>query len=273
MKFTLFILLATILMLSSCSDNLTSESLESNDNFVNETENLSYSNIFNQFEDLEKNNTDISDTDFLKLVELMELENPTFQETENALVQTERLTANDKMRLYVQLGENELIRLENEGFDISEDKEVFQKVMQAVSLANEHSLKENGIGFYDLNSDLQSEYLNSTFDDSEGRYKSSCPVESFPKGLYGVSANRYYSAYKTNGVKNNSGEWFCDTKIWFKGYGYAWASTSSRVSNFIVGAYGGILNSQNKRHLIAGIKMYSYGVYPSTLKRHLKLAY
>ena len=39
--------------------------------------------------------------------------------------------------------------------------------------------------------------------------------------LFGVSSNRYYSAYKKSKVKNDSGECVCDNKIWFGVLGYA----------------------------------------------------
>jgi len=119
------------------------------------------------------NKIDLGTTEFLRLVELLEVENPSFQQTENVLIQAEHHTANDKLKLYVKLGENELLRLESEGFEISEDKEMFQRVMQSVSLANEHSLKEYGFGYYDLSPQIQDEYLEDLINDQLIEYRSS----------------------------------------------------------------------------------------------------
>jgi len=169
--------------------------------------------IFDQFDNLEMNKIDLGTTEFLRLVELLEVENPSFQQTENVLIQAEHHTANDKLKLYVKLGENELLRLESEGFEISEDKEMFQRVIQSVSLANEHSLKEYGFGYYHLSPQIQDEYLEDLINDQLIEYRSSCTVENIPIGLFGVSSKRYYSAYKKSNVKNDSGECVCDNKI------------------------------------------------------------
>lgn len=264
----LMVLLLSLIALTGCYDKNTD--LEVVPKFQ-EMEEVSYSKIFDDIETASTSKFIATDSEIEEITKLLEVENPSTEEIEKALRNINALNSEQQALVYEMIALNELASLKKEGEEISEEEILIKETFSTVKKANEIALSKYGKGIYKIGISEAEEIFSSLSNETE--IKSYCPVESFPRGFGGVTPRRYASAYSNSKVKNNPSERVCDDKIWFGRRGYAWYSTRSSVTNAIFRAYGGVLNHQNNRHMISGVSMYRYGIFPSTLRKRLKIAY
>lgn len=238
------------------------------------TDAKSYDEIFTNLKQVKQNTKNVTDTELSRIVALMQIENPTYEQTEKALTEVEKINSDDKKKMYYQIGKSSFEKQIKEGVNVKEEYEKFESLFQAMELADIESKNAYKVGFYDLDNNTQDKLLDSYFNKNGNlKVRGLCPYETFPTGLRGVSTSRYYSAVSTNAISNSKGILDCDTKVSFSSKGYAWAATNNSIISLVNGWYGGILNSQNSTNMIVGIKKYLYGLSDNDLKKGLKLAY